>query len=97
MKRGSMAQIWMGRPSREPLAEISASERLVAWRLASRPLAIRLAVDETERIGGAQAGVELHVLAAIQEQLEAGDGIQAGVRSAFGADVSSWPRALFSR
>ena len=87
MKRGSMAQIWTGRPSSRPVRGDHGVAQLGGLLHALQALAVRLAVHEIQRVGGAQLGVEALVLAVVQQQLQARDGIDADVRAALGADV----------
>src|SRR5262249_945923 len=50
-------------------------------------LAVWLAVYEAERVAGAESGIAARVLALIHQEFEAGDGVDATVRAALGANV----------
>ena len=48
MKRGSMAQIWTGRPSSRPVGGDHGVAELGGLLHAAQPLAVGLAIDETQ-------------------------------------------------
>ena len=58
-------------------------------------LAVGLGVDKAQRVGGTEAGVELLVLAIVQQHLQAGEGVNSGVPAALGADVPIGLEVLF--
>ena len=87
MNLGSMAQIWTGRPAEAAVGGDHGVGEAGGLLHAAEALAVGLGIDEAERIGGAQAGIEALEFGVVEEQLEAGDGVDAAVRAALGADV----------
>ena len=86
MKRASMEQMFTLRPASVPVAEIRASASEVAACMPSSRSPIRFRIDEIERIGGAQVGVE-SLVSAIEQQFQACGRIHADVRAAFRTHV----------